>query len=469
VPNLADAILGLHGWVVLLVVFALPALESSAFVGFIFPGEIAVLLGGVLASEGRAHLGAVIAVAIAGAVIGDTIGYAVGRRWGERILRGALRRFIREHHVQRGKDYLARRGGRAVFFGRFTAALRVMVPGLAGMSGVSYGRFLVFNVAGGTVWATGFVLVGYAAGESWRRVEAIAKRAGLVLLLAIAVIALTVAVARWVAGHPEWVRSGRERARNWPPVRLVLARYQRQVRFLSRRFSPESVVGLSLTISLILVVVLGVAFALLLRTVLGEQALMRVDQPVHRFFVDNHDPTLSRVMRVVSSVGNWTVLVPGIVVVGLLWLALRRRTRPVTVLAGAFLGAYVLSHVVATVVGRPRPPDTNFNGFAFPSAHVAQAVAVYGAFAALLAAQTRQWSLKVTAWTVAFLVAAAVGLARLYLGVHWLTDTLGGAILGLVWLQLLLLAVRTIRVIPGARTGTAPVATEPSFSTVRHR
>src|SRR5438270_13296882 len=101
----------------------MPALESSAFVGFLFPGEIAVLLGGVLASEGRVSLGAVIAVAIAGAVIGDTVGYAVGRRWGERILGGALRRFIKDHHVDRGKQYLARRGGRAVFFGRFTAAL----------------------------------------------------------------------------------------------------------------------------------------------------------------------------------------------------------------------------------------------------------------------------------------------------------------------------------------------------------
>src|SRR2546423_7043434 len=169
-PDVAEAILTMLGRVEVLVVSALRALGSSAFVGFIFPGEIAVLLGGVLASEGKVPLAAVIAVAVLGAVLGDTIGYAVGRRWGEKILGGTLRRFIRQHHVERGKNYLARRGGTAVFFGRFTAALRVLVPGLAGMSGVSYGRFLVFNLAGGAVWATGFVLIGYAAGESWRRV-----------------------------------------------------------------------------------------------------------------------------------------------------------------------------------------------------------------------------------------------------------------------------------------------------------
>src|SRR5439155_16159726 len=83
-------ILDLHGWVVLAVVFALPALEASAFVGFVFPGEIAVILGGVLASRGRVSILAVTLVAIAGAVIGDSIGYWVGKRWGRRILRATL-------------------------------------------------------------------------------------------------------------------------------------------------------------------------------------------------------------------------------------------------------------------------------------------------------------------------------------------------------------------------------------------
>ena len=68
--------------------FALPALESSAFIGFIFPGEIALILGGVMAYEGSVSLGAALAAGIAGAVIGDSVGYAVGRRYGRRLLDG---------------------------------------------------------------------------------------------------------------------------------------------------------------------------------------------------------------------------------------------------------------------------------------------------------------------------------------------------------------------------------------------
>src|SRR5947209_6904820 len=175
-----DWIVGLHGWAALAVVFLLPALESSAFVGLVVPGEVGVLLGGVLASRGNLALGAVLAAAIAGAVVGDTVGYEVGKRWARRMLQGTAGRLVKADHLDRAERYLQTRGGKAVFFGRFTAALRVLIPGLAGISGLRYRRFLAYNAAGGLVWATTFVLAGYLAGDSWRHVEHVAGRASVV-------------------------------------------------------------------------------------------------------------------------------------------------------------------------------------------------------------------------------------------------------------------------------------------------
>jgi undecaprenyl-diphosphatase len=152
ISALASHILTLPAWLALLVVFALPALESSAFVGFVFPGEVALILGGVIASQGRVSLASVLAAAIAGAVVGDSVGYAVGRRYGRRMLDSTLGRFVKPSHLGRGETYLAERGGRAVFFGRFTAALRVLIPGLAGMSGLRYRTFLCYNVASAVGW-----------------------------------------------------------------------------------------------------------------------------------------------------------------------------------------------------------------------------------------------------------------------------------------------------------------------------
>lgn len=168
---ISDHLLALNGTLVLLAVFLLPALESSVFLGFVIPGETAVVIGGVTAYNGRNELWAVIAVAIAGAVIGDSIGYAVGKRWGGSLLSRIPHRLIKPAHVRQSKDMIARLGGRAVFAGRFAAALRALVPGLCGVSDMRYRTFALWNVLGGAFWATGFVLLGYFAGAGWHQVE----------------------------------------------------------------------------------------------------------------------------------------------------------------------------------------------------------------------------------------------------------------------------------------------------------
>jgi len=169
--GLIEHLVASPAWLALLVVFALPALESSAFLGFIFPGEMAVLLGGVIASQGHVPLAAVMAAGIGGAIAGDSVGYLVGRRWGRRILDSTLGRFINAEHLDRAERALAQRGGWAVFLGRFTVALRVLIPGLAGMARMPYRRFAIANVTGGAIWGAAMVFAGFLAGNSWHTVE----------------------------------------------------------------------------------------------------------------------------------------------------------------------------------------------------------------------------------------------------------------------------------------------------------
>lgn len=191
--GLLEHLLSTPAWLVLSIVFALPALESSAFLGFVFPGETAVLLGGVAAGRGDVPVAAVIAAGVLGAVVGDAVGYLVGRRWGRRILGSTMHRLVNRHHLDRAERTLLRRGGWAVFLGRFTVALRVMVPGLAGMVRMPVRRFLVANVAGGAAWGALIALAGYLAGNSWQHVEHYVTGAGLALTCGV--------VALYVAGR----------------------------------------------------------------------------------------------------------------------------------------------------------------------------------------------------------------------------------------------------------------------------
>jgi membrane-associated protein len=187
--HLLDGILRLPPTVALLLVFLFPAVEASVFVGVLVPGEIGIVLGGVLANQHKLALWIVLVAAVSGAIIGDSIGYWVGSRYGESILRHLPNRIVDDDKIERAEQTVRRYGGRAVFVGRFTAALRALVPGTAGMSGVRYGKFFAWNAAGGTVWASAYVLIGYLAGSQYQRIEKYANYLG-ILLLAVIVLVL---------------------------------------------------------------------------------------------------------------------------------------------------------------------------------------------------------------------------------------------------------------------------------------
>jgi membrane-associated protein len=166
--------------------------EDALFIGFLIPGETAAVLGGVVASRGEAALWAMMVVVVLAAVTGDTVGYELGRRFGPRFLEsGPLKR--RRAKLEAAQDFLRRRGGSAVFLGRFVAFFRAVMPALAGISRMHYPRFLVFNAAGGLVWGAGCVLLGFFAGSSY---EAVAKAAGRDITAG-AVLAVLAAVVVW--------------------------------------------------------------------------------------------------------------------------------------------------------------------------------------------------------------------------------------------------------------------------------
>jgi len=195
VSTVFATLVALPPWLVLTVVLLLPALEASALVGLVVPGEIAVLVGGVVAHAGSLPLWAVIVAAVCGAVLGDQIGYTVGRRYGRRVLDRLPRRLRRSGDVERALDLVRRRGALAVLLGRWAAALRALVPGIAGMSGLRRGRFTVANVIGGTLWAGTVSVLGYVAGASYGVLEHRLGMAGGVVL-AVVVVAVTVWMVR---------------------------------------------------------------------------------------------------------------------------------------------------------------------------------------------------------------------------------------------------------------------------------
>jgi membrane-associated protein len=191
VANLIDGILNLSPFWLLLMAGLLVFAEDAIFIGFLIPGETAAVLAGAATAIGDVSLPVAILVIVAAAIIGDSVGYEVGQRFfGPKLLES---RMVAKHRgrIAKAESFLRRRGGLAVFLGRFTAFFRAMMPALAGAARMRYRKFLFWNALGGIVWGTGFVLLGHVAGQSYDVVEKqVGRGVAVALVVAVAILIL---------------------------------------------------------------------------------------------------------------------------------------------------------------------------------------------------------------------------------------------------------------------------------------
>jgi membrane protein DedA with SNARE-associated domain len=197
-PALSYAIIGL-------LVFG----EAAVFIGFVLPGETAVLLGGFLAAQGHLDIVTLTVLVVVCAIAGDTVGYEVGKHLGPRVLRlGVFDKH--QSRLDKAQDLLRRRGGPAVFLGRWTAFFRAVMPGIAGLSQMRYRVFLFWNALGGIAWGVTFSLVGYFAGASYAKVaSSIGKGAAVVVALLVIAAVVVWRVRRRRAERAEDEGDGR--------------------------------------------------------------------------------------------------------------------------------------------------------------------------------------------------------------------------------------------------------------------
>jgi membrane protein DedA with SNARE-associated domain len=187
-------------------VFAFVMVES---LGVPFPGETMVISAALYA--GFTHnlvVWLVWAAAAAGAIIGDNIGYGVGRWGGYRLLRryGSKVR-LDEAKLKVGRLLFDRHGGKVVFFGRFISILRTYAAFLAGANRMEWGRFFLFNAAGGVVWSAIYAVGFYYAGSTLKRL-----RGPVDIAFAAAGVLAVVASVVWARRHVQRLEEEAERA-----------------------------------------------------------------------------------------------------------------------------------------------------------------------------------------------------------------------------------------------------------------
>ena len=422
-------------------------LETGAFVGLIAPGEFTVIIGGVIAGQGTISVILLLGIVWSCCVLGDSASFFVGRRLGRSFLERHGPRFkITHERLEQVDEYFAKHGGKTILIGRFIGIVRAVAPFIAGSSGLSYGRFLPYSIIGTGLWGTFYTLLGYFFYQSFDKVAGYAGRATFVFATLVGIIVAIVWTYRRLR-----VEENRQKLMAWfdrqgrrpllRPVAFLVRPLWRhvivplhnvlapRVRFLWQRLTPGEL-GLELTTAM---AVAGVGLYMFVAetvavtrdagpTALDSRVLTWVDDLNTGFGVD--------LAKVITAFGSLPVT-GGLVLLGAVLLAVRRRPVELTVLVLSALAIYAAVHITKGAVDRPRPPEplAGASLSAFPSGHAAYST-VYVAMAVILSRVLEGLVSRAALVIVALAGAGAIGASRAYLRVHWWSDVLAGWALG---------------------------------------
>lgn len=430
--TLEDVSAALGEWTYL-VVGAFAFLETGAFVGLVVPGETVVILGGAVAGVGETSVYLTIAIVWVAAWAGDTVSFFIGCRLGRGfVLRhGPKLRITRDRFAQ-VEDYFSRHGGKTILIGRFIGLVRALAPFTAGSSGMRYRQFVPFSILGTGLWGAAFTVIGFFAARSLDQAAEIAGRGTFLFAVTVGAIVAIVLAVRFlrIAENRARLVAAMEERRALRPLVAIGRGLRPPAQFAWNRLTPGGL-GLELT-SLLAALAVGLyATVAYTATFLGDPGLAAGDSTAFDVARDVNAAWLTDAAELVTDLGAVGVAWP-LAAAAVVALALRRRWAEVAVVVFAMLIAYVAVQEMKDLVDRPRPGPglVEVTGNGFPSGHAAYSV-IYGWLALILALRMRPGLTGGTALVVAGIaLTALVGLTRVYLQVHYLSDVIAGWAVG---------------------------------------
>ena len=420
------------------VIFLVSLSESLALVGLLVPGTVIMFGVGAVVATGSLRLTPVLLLAMAGAVAGDGFSYWLGRHYRERMEKKWP--FSRYPQIlKKGEAFLHRHGGKSILFGRFVGPVRPVIPLVAGMLGMGAAYFSVVNVLSAVGWALVYILPGFFFGASLAVAGTVSTRLAILIFILTAGIWAFIQLCRRIVSlferkGPVWLAS----LRHWAIEKAPADRFVRPIKqfLLFLLFSKQGEEFFFVFLALLLFAA-GWGFLGVLQDVLAKDPLVTADQAVYHFLQSLRTPWVDTVFVALTELGDSFVNIS--LTCGVLFVLLVKR-------CGRAAGFWVLTAIggslgvllIKWAVHLPRPVSIyhGASAYGFPSGHTTMSVALYGFLAILLARELSgawRWGLFSSVISISFII----GLSRLYLGAHWLSDVLGGYFIGAGWVAVM--------------------------------
>lgn len=364
-----------------LAIFVIACIECLAIAGIIVPGTVLLFAVGVMAGNGALSLWETLALAYFGGLLGDAISYALGRYFHQDIRRLPG---LRSHPqwLSGAETYFERYGVASLLLGRYIGPLRPMLPMVAGMLSMPIGRFIAVSMLAAAGWAVAYLVPGWAAGAALRLPlpegfwpQAAVVAAGLALLLVLTI--------------------------------QSSLREQRQASLIAA----------------------GLGTILLIALFIGWPHLIQLDQGLMTLIQEERNPRFDYVAVAITHFGDFDVQLAVAALLCVL-LLLARKWQALLFAGGAMLSTALANGTLKGLFERARPEILlePLHTYSFPSGHSSAAFAFFLA-TAVLAGRGQPARLRLTWILLACLPALSIALSRVYLGVHWPSDIIAGALL----------------------------------------
>ncbi len=364
-----------------LAIFIVACVECLAIAGIIVPGTVLLFTVAVLAGSGALGLGETLLLGFLGGLLGDALSYTIGKYFHQNIRRLPLLR----HHpewIGSAETYFQRYGIASLLVGRFIGPLRPMLPMVAGMFDMPLPRFIAVSLLAGAGWSVVYLMPGWATGAAMR---------------------LPLPEGFW----PE--------AAAVAGVLAVVVGLSLNSSVRDRRHGTRLIAGLS--------------FLALAGVFLGWPLLHELDQGIMTLVQEHRRQALDGTVVLVTRLGDFrTQFFLGGLLTGLLLLA--RQWRHAFFAGGALMGTAIANGTLKWLFARARPEVLSdpLTSYSMPSGHSSASFAFFLVMA-VLAGRGQPPRMRLTWILLGCVPALSIALSRVYLGAHWPTDILAGALL----------------------------------------
>ena len=369
-------------------------LEGLPLIGTIVPGHVAVIAGGFLAHTGILNIWLVVILSLVAAILGDSIGFILGRKYGIHLIdRLKPYFFIKDEYIEKAQNLLSKHTGKAMILGRLSPVTRAVMPFLVGTGKTSHTRFWVFNVIGAIIWVGSSILLGYAFSFGY---QAAAGYFGRAVVIAVILGALMI----W--GY----------------------------RFINIRFHIFRKYEL---FALIINIVSLIVLAIMVRDALATTSFMaNFDIYVNGFMNKNVGTLAINIAEIFSNIGSVVIAVSTGLIVGGIFI-FHGRWRSAIIMVSSIVSSFVLFTFFKDFFGRVRPENALqlLTDPSFPSGHATMAAAFFFVCAYLFSRKIKHWVWRELFIVLCALLTFGIGVSRIILNVHWVTDVIAGWALGI--------------------------------------